>query len=266
MNKISKNLLVGATVLTLGVFMLASVAPAFAIDVNDGDTIGGGDARDDLNNLPGAVADSELVEIEVEPVLSIATANPGYIATINGVGNTTALAGGPADMPADMVADTPGDLVEGGSSQVIKSNNLSGYYMSIMMCNSAAAAPYTTVVLGCRGGTTLESDTTSGVILMTDGTTTSGKPSVASPAATDGGYWGYRYSATTSAGAAAILPAGNWLAVPTFTASATYGTQLVTSSVAGAAAVNVNFGAVTSNSLPAGVYNNYVIYTAVQNP
>jgi hypothetical protein len=274
MNKVSKNLLVGAMTLTLGVGALAGIAPAFAAtDVLDGAVIGtDGATRDDLNALTGAVADSELVQITTKEILSIAVGNTGHAATIDNKGVTTPLGSwGPLDMPGVMGGDPtrivlPNVLTQSYSHQIVKSNNVDGYFMSLMMCNDTADTNYPTVVTGCRATNSLESsDTdiiTSGMkIKMTDDNVAT--LGAASPTATDGGYWGYRFSATTSSTAAATAPTGNWQAVADFDDNDPYGDVLISTAAAGVAAVNLNYGVITNNNLPAGVYNNYVIYTAV---
>jgi hypothetical protein len=256
MNKISKNLLVGAMTLTLGIGAIAGIAPAFAADLPDQDPA-------DLNILAGAVADSELVEIEVEDVLSISTGNTGLVASIDSNGTTTALSGSYSQGPGTMSSATPGSLIQGYSNQIIKSNNPTGYFMSIMMCNSTADTNYPTVVSGCRGGNALESGVAGApTIKMTNDNAAS---LTGTSGATTGGFWGFRSTVTSSNGTAATAPSGNWQAVPVFNDNTPYGEKLVEATVAGTSAVNLNYGVITNNTLPAGTYNNYVIYTAVNN-
>ena len=278
MNKISKNLVVGAITLTFGIGAFAGIAPAFALDVNDGDVEGVGTPaalRTDLNIVDGAVSDSELVQITVDPLLSISVANPGMVTNVDADGDLTTVATAPFNVlpgelgenPASPVM--PGETIQGGSSQIIKGNNPNGYYMSVMMCSTANTTNFPTIatdVADCKGGLDLKdaSDPTGNLITIKP--TNPGAALTGSASATTGGFWGYRFSVANSDGLAASVPSGNWAAVPAFSDTADWGTKLYTMSKAGVVAVNMNYGVVTNTILPAGTYNNYVIYTAVNLP
>ena len=275
MNKVSKNLLAGATALTIGASMVASVVPAFALNVQDGDVNGvNGATRTDLNNVSGAVSDSELVQITVEDVLSISVANPGMVTDVDADGNLTTVTTAPFDvLPGELGEDPtnpvlPGVTHQGGSSQIIKGNNPDGYYMSIMMCSKTNTTNFPTIatdVPDCKGGLDLmdaDPAATHGISIKPTAaaSTLSGAAS-----ATTGGFWGYRFSVADSTGISAGVPSGNWAAVGAFTDTATWGAKIADLAQAGVAAVNINYGVVTNTILPAGTYNNYVIYTAVNN-
>ena len=278
MNKISKNLLVGATVLTLGAFAITSIAPAFALDVNDGDVNGvDGATRTDLNIVDGAVSDSELVQITVDDILSISVANPGQVTGINpDTGTVTTSPAAPFDvLPAEIGTDgtdpipvLPGETHEGGSSQVIKGNNPTGFFMSIMMCSDADTTNFPTIetdVPDCKGGRDLK-DANVTTNTMTIQPTNAGTTLTGTTTATTGGFWGYRFGVVSAEAAVAKALDGNYASVPAFSDTTPWGTTLFTTTKAGIAAANIVYGIKTNANLPAGTYNNYVIYTAVNNP
>ena len=279
MNKVSKNLFVGATVLTLGVSTLAGIAPALAIDVNDGDVAGvDGATRSDLNDVVGATSDSELVQITVEDILSISVANPGQVTGIDPDDGTITYDDTTAPfkiLPAEIGTDgtdpipvMPGETHEGGSSQVVKGNNPTGFYMSIMMCSTADTANFPTIatdVPDCKGGLDLK-DANDATNAMTIQPTTAGATLTGTTGVTTGGFWGYRYGVVSTDSAIATALGTTYASVPAFSDTATWGTKLFTATKAGIAAANIVYGIKTNAALPAGTYNNYVIYTAVNNP
>jgi hypothetical protein len=280
------NLFAGsAAALVVGVLSFATISPAFAEFVKDGETTPGVD----LNSASGEVSQAELVEVSTDPILELEVGNEGVAASVLADGTATPL-DGDYTLPSEMdLGVDRGAIVTSNSYLLAKSNNSSGFTVSLMMCTNAAAAPFALVTdcapsqnlvarTAAHSGTGSAYPTADAATIDTSNTTSYFAPvsanlSTEGASATSGGVWGYSSNAVadgeTALTAGPAVTATSFKPVPAFTATKAnngYGDILKTTNNPGAAAVNVAYGVYANHNLAAGIYANYVIYSLVANP
>jgi hypothetical protein len=265
MSKATKIITTGSALTLAGIAGLGLIAPTFAI--SDGDS-------NDLNSATGIVAGAEQVQVQTTSSLILTVGNSGLVQSVDALGNETALAGSYGTQPSSITipATGVGTQFDGYSHVKVISNDASGYTVYVMMCTDGTGTPGAfSAVTGCdmsNGGQNLTATAANNggtasatyIAPVTDGSATL----TGASGANIGGYWGYRYSTTTSGGSDAAAPTGNFNAVPVFTSTTPYGTQLLTTSATGVGIVNLDYSVITNATLEGGkYYSNWVIYTAV---